>query len=381
MQGQSKKVVFTILITLALNSQATTALPDLEIHVFEDESTSVDAVPGMQMVIYSADESIDQGTQVQGDNYQLLHTEDGEMVVHSENPSDNLVYPEDDIRYEFYIEGGYRQDKLDWNKAHPSGSPNVLSELTWDNIEIAVVELGATILTPSNFVMDGRFAYGTIFDGDNQDSDYYGDYKTQEFSRSNNNTDSGSTVDTSIGFGYRALIIPSSARFNKPTLSLTPKVGFSYHAQDFNISDGYQTIPAYGSFDDLDSDYAATWYGPWAGLDSELNIAEWYSLTTSFEYHYAFYEGTGDWNLRSDLEHPESFKHKAEGTGIVASIGSQFRLTPDLFLDLSVDYQNWSADKNGEDKMYFSNGSTAKMKFNEVNWESIGANIGLSYAF
>ena len=89
----------------------------------------------------------------------------------------------------------------------------------------------------------------------------------------------------------------------------------------------------------------------------------------------------GATSLRDDLEHPESFKHKAEGTGYVASVGSQIRLAQDIFVELSVDYQDWSADKNGEDKMFFADGSTAKMKLNDVNWKSMGANIGLSYAF
>ena len=39
----------------------------------------------------------------------------------------------------------------------------------------------------------------------------------------------------------------------------------------------------------------------WAGFDSELSIADRFSITTAFEYHYAYYEATADWNLRDDF--------------------------------------------------------------------------------
>ena len=95
----------------------------------------------------------------------------------------------------------------------------------------------------------------------------------------------------------------------------------------------------------------------------------------------AYYEATADWNLRDDFEHPKSFEHEAEGTGYIASIGSQYKLTQDLSLNLSVDYQKWQADKKGIDTTFFSDGTTSETKFNEVNWESMGANIGIKYAF
>ena len=145
----------------------------------------------------------------------LTHEDYGQVLVYSENTLDEN---EQEIRVEFYLDTVYRQDKLDWTIASPTGTPNILSELTWDNLEIVVVEIGTSIHTPSNWVMDARFAYGTILDGDNQDSDYFGNNRTQEFSRSNNNADEGSTIDTSVDFGYQVNIVPSSACYQKPIL-------------------------------------------------------------------------------------------------------------------------------------------------------------------
>ncbi|NOR68473.1 MAG: TonB-dependent receptor [Methylomarinum sp.] len=350
-------VLYGLLVSVC---QANTA--DMQMHIFEEEAVQATSDPGMQMVIYTNED---------------IPTTDGQQLAYFEESTNN----DEDIQVEFYADAGYRQDEFDWNKAHPSGTPNVLSELSWNDIEIAVIEIGTRVQTPSNWVMDARFAYGTIFDGDNQDSDWFGNNRTDEFSRSNNNADEGNTIDTSIGFGYQLTVAPSPARFKKPILSFTPKIGFSYHAQNFTITDGFQTIPATGNFAGLDSSYDASWYGPWIGFDSELSIADWYSLTTTLEYHYAYYEGSANWNLRTDFAHPISFEQEAEGSGLVASLGSQFRLSRDLSLNVSVDYQDWRADKKGIDKIFFADGSTAEMKFNEVNWQSMGANIGLRYQF
>ncbi|WP_305906747.1 hypothetical protein Q9L42_019350 [Methylomarinum sp. Ch1-1] len=313
--------------------------------------------------------------------HMVIYQEDDQAKTESKKDKYASKVDEQNIQMEFYINGGYRQDELDWNIAYPTGTPNILSELSWDDLEIATFGLGATMYLPANLVLDGKFTYGRIFNGDNQDSDYYGDNRTQEFSRSNNNADEGSTIDASVGLGYRFNIIPSSRRFKKPTLSFTPMVGFSYHEQNLKMTNGKQTVPFNYHFGGLDSSYDATWYGPWAGFDSELSIVDRVSFTTSFQYHYAFYEGTADWNLRQDFAHPESFSHEARGTGLDLSWGSLIRLNENLHLTLSVDYKNWKADNKGFDTTYLSDGRVLETKLNEVNWESLGANLGLQFNF
>ena len=46
-----------------------------------------------------------------------------------------------------------------------------------------------------------------------------------------------------------------------------------------------------------------------------------------------------------------------------------------------VNYQNWKADEKGIDKTFFADGSIGETSLNEVNWESMGANVGLRYQF
>lgn len=281
----------------------------------------------------------------------------------------------DDFTVDVYLESGYRHDDIVWNKAHPSGTPNILSELTWSDLEIAIFEVGTRMTVFNDWVVEGKVAYGQIVAGNNQDSDYFGNNRTFEFSRSNNNADSGSTLDLSLGFGYQFDI------GRLPWLQLTPKVGFSYHAQNLDITDGYQTIPAFGSFSGLDSSYDTNWYGAWAGLETKFNFTKRLDLSTSIEYHAIKYEANANWNLRGDLQHPESFRHKAYGDGIIASAKTRYAITPEWKLNLSADYQTWKADKDGRDHMFFANGAEAEMKLNEVRWDSYGFNFGVEYEF
>jgi len=173
------------------------------------------------------------------------------------------------IEAEIGLSAGYREDKFDWNIAGDSSgnNPNILSELTWDDLQIFQVGVRARTVIGRGFYLRGIFNYGWIFDGDNQDSDFSGDDRTLEWSRSNNNADDGNVLDASLGIGYQL-------RLSKDKCKVTPLVGFSYHEQNLRLTDGVQTLsepalaspgvtpPPLGPFAGLDSKYEADWTGP-----------------------------------------------------------------------------------------------------------------------
>ncbi len=88
------------------------------------------------------------------------------------------------LETDFTLSTGYRSDDLDWNIAGDinGNNPNVLSELTWDDVESYQVKLQGSIVWPNIIALRGYANYGWVFDGDNQDSDYLGDNRTFEFS-------------------------------------------------------------------------------------------------------------------------------------------------------------------------------------------------------
>lgn len=353
------------------------AAPTLKMHVFEEkaqvESVVSSQTPQLKMHVFDSSEAL-KNNAVVAERY----------TRPKEEGSNKIAFPY--VTAESYIKTGYRQDDLDWSIAGLNGAPNILSELKWRDIEIATLNVGTTLFFDSNWLINLDLLYGVIYDGDNQDSDYLGYNRTYEFSRSNNSADEGSVLDISASAGY-SWVIPFNKQSTYPNIELRPEVGFSYYSQNFKMTDGNQTVSNYGfgvpvgEFAGLNSSYDATWFGPWVGLNSTLSFSEFFSLGWNLEYHYAEYESSANWNLRSDLAHPESFSNAADGYGLIGDIEGEFKLKPNLSLNLALKYQDWQAHDNGVKKTYTSDGRTLTSPFNGVNWKSFGANIGIVYDF
>ncbi len=298
-------------------------------------------------------------------------------------------------RFNFDLSAGYRVDQIDWNIAGNIGgtSPNILSELTWDDLESYQVTARGQVLlgnqrSPFGGTIRGSLSYGDIYAGGNQDSDYFGDNRTREFSRSNNNADKGDVWDGSLGGGV--VFFMAGRKF-----ALTPLLGVSYHKQNLSIYEGYQTVsdpsqapplhpgitlPPVGPIAGLDSTYEARWWSGWFGLDLNYQPIPAFSVHGSVETHGGSYEATGNWNLRDDLQHPDSFKHTSDNAfGVVTNLGLRAG-GPRLQLTLDFYYQKWQVD-DGEDRTYFSDGTVGITKLNEVNWEATSLNAGLTYSF
>jgi len=279
------------------------------------------------------------------------------------------------IYTELALNSGYRVDNIDWNIAGNinGNNPNILSELTWSDLKIFQVKLSAKTIFRDLFYLRGSIGYGEIFYGSNQDSDYYGDNRTQEFSRSNNNASDGDVMDASIGFGLHF-------SFGLDWFGVTPLVGYSYHQQNLTITDGYQTIPPNGPFAGLNSAYDAEWKGPWVGLDLDFDINKKHNIFIKAEYHQADYTAEANWNLRSDFAHPKSFEHIADGNGMVISTGVIFFRNNPVSFHLQFDYQDWKTDP-GTNRTFLANGNITETRLNEVNWTSYAMMIGFVYGF
>lgn len=275
----------------------------------------------------------------------------------------------------------YRVDNLDWNIAGDihGNNPNVLSELTWSDLEIYQAGVGLKAVMDKGLYMRSSLGFGWILDGDNQDSDFLGDNRTQEFSRSNNSTDDGDVLDATVGLGYQFELISGILRF-------VPLVGYSHSEQNLTITDGFQTIstpgitPAIGPIENLDSTYEAKRNGPWIGLDLSFGTTEKMTLFAGFEYHWATYHAEGDWNLRNDLDHPKSFEQDTDLTSIMISLGGEYALTGSWAINLTLNYEDYSTDA-GIDRMFFADGSTRDTRLNEINWDSFAIILGLIYRF
>ena len=287
-----------------------------------------------------------------------------------------------EFKTDLELSAGYRLDDLDWNIAGNTqgGSPNVLSEYTWTDVETFQARGGMRILMNDAWCLRASFAYGWTFDGENQDSDFAGNDRSQEFSRSNNSADDGSTLDGSIGVGYQ---------FKAGRFRWIPMAGYSYSEQNLTLRDGFQTIsvpvagatpPPLGPIAGLDSSYDTTWKGPWIGFDLFFQARDKLVFFGTFEFHWAGYEAEANLNLRNDLAHPKSFEQEADGKGWTIIAGASYALKGPWSLALSATYQRWTTDA-GIDRAFYANGRIVETRLNQVNWDSFSMMLSLTYQF
>lgn len=288
----------------------------------------------------------------------------------------------------FVLRNSYRRDDLKWNIAgdRHGRNPNILSELKWEDLEIYQLQLQYSALAPRIVYLKASVDYGWIFDGDNRDSDYLGNNRTLEFSRSENSADDGHVWDTSAGIGYPFKL---GGNFN---LGIRPLIGYCYREQHLKISNGFQKVstpgltPPPGPIKGLHSRYDTQWYGPWIGTDlafrSKVIKTFIYRIEANFsyEYHWFDYRAAGNWNLRQDLDHPKSFEHRTDGTGSCLAAGISIFFNPNWALNLNYNYLSWKTDE-GTNRVNFADGTHAKTQLNEVRWKSYALGLAVVYRF
>jgi len=313
--------------------------------------------------------------------------------VHSETPGsavDGTAVANVDANWlvsTLTLSGGYRTDQLRWDVAgdRQGRNPNVRSELTWSDVEIYQLKLTGRTVIKDRIYLRCILDYGTVVDGDNQDSDYDGDDRTLEFSRSDNGVDGNTVWDASIGIGPRFTLFGDA-------LVINPLVGYSISEQDFNIVDGHQTVSTapsttpLGAIENLDSRYETTWKGPFIGIElmfrAPVDTGPFRTLgfTLSGEYYWLDYDADANWNLREDLRHPVSFTHEADADG--------FRLAAEIVLEterhwgisMGISMNRMTTDA-GEDRMFNADGTSETVQLNEVRWRSVTVDAGLTYRF
>lgn len=285
------------------------------------------------------------------------------------------------------LDAGWRQDDLHWDIASdPTGSltPNVLSELRWKHVQSFQTALTAEA-EDRHVVFRSRAAYGRIGKGLNEDSDYAGDNRTLEWSRSRNDASAGYTADVSGALGWR--FEPAGA------WSFVPLAGYAWHRQFLRMRNGYQVVskvvtingvtyqaPPLGPFTGLDSRYIANWHGPWLGVELDWHGAAWQARMTG-RYEWNRYRGEANWNLRQDLAHPLSFLHRARGHGWHFQARVERRISEQLILGLDTGFSRFDT-RAGTDTSYLSTGGTGGVtRLNGVHWRSASIGCRLEYDF
>lgn len=307
------------------------------------------------------------------------------------------------LEVETGIGAGYRHDKLNWSIAGnlAGNDPNVLSELKWKveslalNSDIWVKSNGRTLSNStrenapqisSRFVLHLQGGYGQINNGENRDSDYVEDNRTDEYSRSENAADDGYLYDITGTLGWELSRTISTDHL----FTITPTIGYSYNVQHLTMTDGVQVIASnpdnLGPIPGLDSRYETEWYGPLVGVKLQYDkrnsqTEQLFSLWFESYYHWIEYQAEGQWNLRTDLAQNPSFFHQATGTGWDIFCGWNYALSTRGSLNAELQYSYRRVDEDGLAISYSTAGTSSATHFNEAEWTKKQLMFGYRYKF
>ena len=278
----------------------------------------------------------------------------------------------------FTLTTGYRNDYLYFTIPGANNSPNVISELDWDNMHSVEVTGIYRWTGPSGFHIKAGGAAAYTVTGDHRDSDYAGDDKTLEYSRSHSDIDGSTMFDGTLGLGYRMDLLAGK---RDTQFSLIPLVGYSYHVQHMRMHSSYYSInPSDYTLAGHNSFYEAVWQGPWIGIEADLAFSGRHGIQASLEYHWADYEAEADWNLRSDLAHPLSFTQEADGEGYMASFSYWYKPHPRWEWLLGLAYKDMDTG-SGSRVHYWADGTSTGYGFHGAEWRSWSLNFGFKYYF
>ena len=279
---------------------------------------------------------------------------------------------------------GFHKGELQWSIASDitgTVTPNILSELTYTDIEYETFETDGTLRfnrgSLAGIQVEARFMAGEAASGTNQDSDYDGDNRTQEYSRSYSDADGSEMMRFETSIGYRIAL--------SETLTLIPKLAYAYNEQHLKMTNGVQVIDtrthalSLGPFvGRLNSSYTAEWEGFWFGGALEWRLPR-HRLSLELQGHWQEYYAEANWNLRDDFAHPVSFAHWADASGIRWTLHYQYYFHSRFSAWLNATAESFETDP-GRDVVYFADGSKGATRLNGVTWDSSGYAIGVAFS-
>ena len=278
---------------------------------------------------------------------------------------------------------GITESNMDWNIASDLQGefiPNVLSELTFQDMSAISYGLNFRASIPINqsntsFVIEGDFLRSDLKKGTSRDSDYAEDNRASEFSRSLADLEGDGYSNNTLGLGIskKMAIFPKGAWFAEFS------VGTKRIKNNLTMTNGRQIIADPGFFNgatveemtsslsDLNATYSTSWDGVWIGLRSTHYFGK-NSVVLGYQFNEIDFEGIGNWNLRDDLEHPQSFKQTGKGNGDVISLSYQRHFSRGMTVGFEFTQESWLVEQ-GVDETYFSGPGSTAVRLNEVNMD------------
>lgn len=255
------------------------------------------------------------------------------------------------------------------------------SKLQWENLDSVVFVLSGEVRASRLVSFAGRLGGGNINDGANTDSDWIDDFKFLESEAQTEGNTKFFTLDMLVDL--RELF-----KLKKVDAQLEGFIGYHYYTDEVNDTDGVTTLvlgePIYDPLDGLDSTYDFAWQMLRLGGRAIIPVYPKWTLSCEAALLALLdYEGQAYWNLRAGSG-PDDFRESSPnfvqtadtGRGIDARCSLSYELHKSLTLSAGYWYMHFEAE-NGEDTIYFADGTAGNTSLDNVESTRHGAFLEL----
>jgi len=276
----------------------------------------------------------------------------------------------------------------EWSIAQIGGSPDILSELEFLDLDSTVVEFYGGIRSGAG-LLTLRYGSGSMEDGIYRDSDYLSNDRHDIYSLSTGSADGSDWNDLyyfAVDYSYRFLSGKTKTGRTSSYLGLI--IGYQQWHEAVTMTNGLQVVcnapctGGTGAFAGLNSHYTFDWKSFRIGLEGALPLYRrlLFKGNTLF-IPYTRYSGEGIWNLRSDFKQHPSFTHEANGGyGVEAEASLAYRIREGV--EVEAGYRYWFIkSEKGTDTTFFTGGTISTTKLNEAVNERHGAFLDINYTF
>lgn len=275
--------------------------------------------------------------------------------------------PDIDNKFLMSFSTGLQSQNFNWSIAgnRAGQSPNILSELKWQNLKIVILGLTVDYTINPKLILHSDYQGGQVFIGKVSDIDYQGDNRSQEIYNSLFDSDKGSQNIFNVSVSYRIL----SCRW----LQLALSTGYVCNIQHYFLLDHQGIYDA-----NLNSTYTGIWQGIKTGATGNILLTRKLTANVFCAYSRINFRANGNWNLISDFEHPVSYKHNATGFTLDPAIKLNYSLCQFWSLYLTGRSGIWQTG-NGTDVLYLTNGEKPQTQLNGVNFNYYYMGIGFQW--
>jgi hypothetical protein len=282
----------------------------------------------------------------------------------------------------------YSWGKSDFNIAGSGGTPNIISELIWDDVDSIVAEFTADMLFKDEYILTIDGGFGAIKDGTLNDSDYLGNDRTLLFSESISTADDDNMWFVSVMLGSR--VLSWNVRDNKPRSYLALMIGYQHWTETYvatkfvQTQDPFGLIGFVGPFPDQGKGITEefTWDSLLAGIRTEIEILPDFAFKGRFmAVPFTHFKLEDIHHFRTDLQQNPSFEATADGgIGVILDATLSYNFWGGFSVEAG--YQYWDISSgDGTGTFHTVMFGDVEQPFNEANSRRHGAIAGISYSF